>query len=122
MTAGRVAALAGAAGLGVGVAGLGLLAHRHVVRVGDVPLPWGLALALVTAFAIVVAVGLAGAPAAAIVAGGWTVCVLLVLRGRPEGDFLLAADATGQAFAWGGLATVAAGFVVSVRTSARPSR
>lgn len=122
MTAARVSALAGAAGLGVAVAGLGLLAHRQVVRVADVPLPWGLVLALVTAFAVVVAAGLVDVPAAATVAGGWVLCVLLVLRGRPEGDFLLAGDATGQAYAWGGLATVAAALVVSVRASARPSR
>lgn len=119
MTLARVATLLGAAALGAVVAMAGLLAHRDAARLGAVPLPWGLVLALLAAFAVVVAAGsLAGASAAALAAGGWVVCVLLALRGRPEGDFLMAADALGQIFTWGGMVTVAAAFVVALRSVA----
>lgn len=119
MSASRVATLLGAAVLGVVVAVTGLLEHRNTVLLGDVALPWGLLLALGTAFFVVVAVGsVAGPTAAAIAAVTWVGCVLVVLQGRREGDFLLAADALGQGFAWGGLVTVAAAFVLAARVAA----
>ena len=42
-------------------------------------------------------------------------CLLLALNGRPEGDYLLAADGVGQGLLWGGLATVAVAFLVALR-------
>lgn len=102
--------------VGAVAAGLGLFAHRAVSPLGGVDLPWGLALSLLCAFTLVCAAGaLAGASAAACAAGGWVLCLLLALNGRPEGDYLLAADEAGQGFLWGGLATVAVAFVVALR-------
>jgi hypothetical protein len=106
--------VAGVLGFGVGL--LGLLVHRDEVRLASVGVPWGVALCLLTSFAVVSAAGaVSGAPAAACAAAGWVGCLLLALRGRPEGDYLLAADAVGQGFVWGGLATVGLGFVVGLR-------
>jgi hypothetical protein len=107
--------------LGLAVALLGLFAHRDTTQVAGVELPWGLAVALLTAFALVCAAGArAGASGAACAAAGWVVCVLLALSGRPEGDYLLAADAVGQGYLWGGLATVAVAFAVAVRLKPPP--
>lgn len=115
MVTGVVAGVA-AGVLGFVVALLGLLVHRDEARVASVGVPWGVALCLVTSFAVVCAAGaLSGAPAAACAAAGWVGCLLLALRGRPEGDYLLAADAVGQGFVWGGLASVGLGFVVGLR-------
>lgn len=119
MTAARLApVLAGvlAGVLGAVAAGLGLFAHRAMFPLGSVELPWGFVLALLCAFTLVCAAGaLAGASAAACAAGGWVLCTLLALDGRPEGDYLLAADGAGQGFVWGGLATVAVAFVIALR-------
>ncbi len=98
----------------------GLTVHRDTWRLGAFALPWGLVLALGTTLAVVVAastvLGPAGAP---LVAAGWVVCILVVLQGRPEGDYLLAADGLGQAFLWGGLVAVAVGGVVGGALGAR---
>ena len=102
--------------LGFGVALLGLLVHRDATRLASIGVPWGVALSLLTSFAVVCAAGaLSGAPAAACAAAGWVGCLLFALQGRPEGDYLLAADAVGQGFVWGGLATVGVGFAVGLR-------
>jgi hypothetical protein len=102
--------------LGVVVAVLGLFAHRQMSLLGGVELPWGLLLSLLCAFALVCAASvLTGASAAASAAGGWVVCILLAVNGRPEGDYLLAADGVGQGFLWGGLATIALAFLVALR-------
>ena len=106
--------LAGA--LGAFAAVLALLAHRVMSPLGGVELPWGLGLSLLCVFALVCAAGaLGGAVAAACVAGGWVLCLLLALNGRPEGDYLLAADGVGKGLLWGGLATVAVAFLVALR-------
>ena len=107
--------------LGLAVAVLGLFAHRDTAQVAGMDLPWGLVVALLTAFTLVCAAGaLAGASGAACAAAGWVACVLLALSGRPEGDYLLAADAIGQGYLWGGLATVAVAFAVGVRLEPPP--
>lgn len=109
--------------LGAAAAVLGLFAHRLMSPLGGVDLPWGLALSLLCAFTLVCAAGaVAGASAAACAAGGWVLCMLLALNGRPEGDYLLAADGAGQGYLWGGLATVAVGFVVALRLEPAPRR
>ncbi len=108
------AALAGVLGAAASV--LGLFAHRVDSPLGGVELPWGLALSLLCVFTLVCAAGaLTGASSAACAAGGWVLCLLLALNGRPEGDYLLAADRIGQGYLWGGLATVAVAFVVALR-------
>lgn len=109
--------------LGAVTAALGLFAHRVMSPLGGVAMPWGLGLSLLCAFTLVCgASALAGAPAGAFAAGGWVLCMLLALNGRPEGDYLLAADVRGQGFLWGGLATVAVAFVVGLRLEPPPGR
>jgi hypothetical protein len=90
----------GAALLGAGIDVLALAIHREVWRPGSLTLPWGLLLGLATSLACGVA--------AAILAGrrlggmsftvGWIAVLFLALQGRPEGDFVVAADPLGWAF------------------------
>jgi hypothetical protein len=90
----------GAALLGACVDVLALAIHREVWRPGSLTLPWGLVLGLATSLAC-------GAAAAMLVgrrlggvsyALGWVAVLFVALQGRPEGDFVVAADPLGWAF------------------------
>jgi hypothetical protein len=101
----------------------GLAVHRHVWRGLPVDLPWGLLLALTTVFAVVRAAGLLVATAGLVgVAVGWVVAVLLLQPPRDEGDFLLAGDALGYVFLFGGMAAVATAVVTGVNAQGRTGR
>jgi hypothetical protein len=83
-------------------------------------LPWGLLLALGTAFAVVHAAGLlAGGPGFLGCAAGWVVATIWLQAPRPEGDFLVVADWIGYVFLFGGMAVVAAAVVLSLNTAGR---
>jgi hypothetical protein len=97
---------AGLVGAAVGVAGA--LVHRQAFRPAGVLLPWGLVLALATAYAVTVAAGrVARGPGAFGVAIGWAAVLLWLQQVRPEGDYLFAADFLGNAYVFGGMLTVA---------------
>ncbi|HLL07148.1 MAG TPA: DUF6113 family protein [Nocardioidaceae bacterium] len=95
--------------------------HRMVWRSEAISLPWGLALGVAASVLCGLAAGLllgrrAGTLA---LAAGWVLTVYWLLRGRPEGDYLVAGDALG----WGFLATGVAAMAVLVGaslTSRRP--
>jgi len=101
----------------------GFVVHRHVERQLLVDLPWGLALALVTLFAVVRAAGeVSGVHGLAASAGGWVLIALLVQSPRPEGDFLLAGDALGYGFLLGGMAVLGVAVVTGVTAERRQQR
>lgn len=93
-----------------------LVAYRHLWRVGEVPLPWGLLLAVVaTYFGVRAAALLDGTAAGALwCAVGWVVVLFYLFNGRTEGDYLLAADWLGYAMILGGLLAAGAGVLVSM--------
>lgn len=83
-------------------------------------MPWGVVLALLTAFAVVLAagvlvqtVGLLGA------AGSWALTALWLQSPRPEGDILVIADPLGVVFLFGGMVVVAAAVVLGISSDAR---
>lgn len=107
MTRLSTAAFAALGGAGVGV--LALLTHR----LGGNTLPWGLVLAAAASVSISWALTVLRAGPTAVVAYGlgWGAAVVVALGGRPEGDYLVAADTLG----WGLLIGVTtAVFVVTV--------
>ena len=101
LTGWRAALVAVAAGLlGAAVAVMALVTHRHAVRVADVLVPWGLALAVLGSVLPSLALHSLGAGRLAVGAygGGWCLVVLMLLDGRDEGDYLVAADTRGWGF------------------------
>lgn len=108
----------GLVGVLVGLAGL--LAHRHAVRPSGVVLPWGLLLGLATAYAVITALSMTpvAVRGAAACGAGWVLAVVVAQHARPEGDFLIAGDALGMGFVFGGMLAVAVAVVRSV-TKAR---
>jgi predicted outer membrane lipoprotein len=108
--------MAACALLGAVVGMAGMLAHRNVVRPSGVLLPWGLLLGLATAFAVIRAVSLTpvAVRGAVACAAGWLLALIGLQRARPEGDFLVAGDGLGMAFAFGGMAVVAVAVARSV--------
>src|SRR5688500_4551760 len=73
-------------------------ASRAVWRRGEGPVPWGLALATAGSVAGGRLARSWGNLEASSVAGGWLLALLLVVIGRPEGDFAIAGDGWGYAF------------------------
>ncbi len=106
----------GSAVLGAGVAGSALLVHR-------VGVPWGLLLAVATSALGGLALAAVGAGRAGVLgyAVGWCGVVLLILAGRPEGDYLVGGDVLGWGFlllACGGVfAATVLGIVVTGRSA-----
>jgi len=107
--------------LGAWAALAGTLAHRQVLRMWGLTIPWGLLLGLVTIYVVIQALTMtdAGVRAAVGCALGWVVTVLSLQGSRPEGDFLVSGDALGSGFVLGGMAVVAVAVVHSVRSAAR---
>ena len=100
-------------GAAVGVAAVAV--HRIFV----VSLPLGLVLALLTTFAVAWSLHRIRVPSrlATSYAGGWVLAFAVALRGRPEGDFLVASDAVGYTL----MAAAFAVIVVGVLSGARPA-
>lgn len=104
--------LVAAALLGVVVCVLGLVVYRHV----DAHVPWGLVLALAAALLTTRAAGyLAGTVGAVAFAVPYAVVLLLTMSSRPEGDYLVAADALGYTFLLGALVALGVGVALTAR-------
>lgn len=90
--------------LGVGIGTVG--SFLQAVRIGPVPVGVILALA-VSALAVAVAAGLGTARLLPVAAtAGWLLAVVPLAGRRPEGDLVVAGDAVGYVWAYGGMATV----------------
>lgn len=78
-------------------------------------MPWGVVLALMTAFAVVLAAGVLAQTAGLLgAAGSWALTTLWLQSPRPEGDILVIADPLGVAFLFGGMVVVAAAVVLGI--------
>ena len=77
-----------------------LAAHRDAGYVGSVLVPWGLVLAVLASALPSTALVTLGAGRAAVggYGGGWCLVVLVLVGGRPEGDYVVAGDFRGWGF------------------------
>lgn len=113
----RVLPIAGLVLLGA-VAGIsGAFVHGATARLGGVPLPYGLVVALlgVAAGLTVAHLTVGGRLARAAVAVGWLLPVFALSQARSSGDLVVAGNAAGLAFALGGV--VFSGLAVGLPTS-----
>lgn len=95
---GTFAAAAAVAAASLLVALLAGLVSRAAWRWSGQLVPWGLVLGVASsAGAVVLARGVSRAAGFA-AAAGWVVGLLLLLAGRPEGDYVVAGDGLGEAF------------------------
>lgn len=114
--------------MGAAVAIAAVAVHRIDVPVLGGSAPVGLLLALSASFAMVWALRLIAEPSrtATSYALGWLVAFAFLLFGRPEGDYLVAADGVGYTLMVAGLAVVALGIfsgrrVTDSRSGASPT-
>ena len=86
--------------LGVVVAVFALAAHRDAARLGDLQLPWGLVLAVLGSAlpSLALTAERAGRSAVAAYGAGWCLTVFVLVGGRDEGDYVVAADGRGWGF------------------------
>lgn len=107
MTRSLLHALAVAALLPVSVAAAvcGAFVHLLVVRIGPVPLPVGLVLAVGGAAAVLLVGNLTARSrwGSGLVATAWVLTVLLLSLPRPEGDLVIAQDVAGVVFVLAGV-------------------
>lgn len=108
----RLAESLGAALLGAAVGLLAAVVHRG----GGAARPWGLSLAVAASVAVSAGLATLGAGRGVLVgyAAGWCAAVLVVVAGRPEGDYLVAADPLGWGFLVGAFAVVMVVTIVGV--------
>ena len=101
---------------------LAVVLHRMVWRSTALTLPWGLALGVVASVLCGLAAGrLLGRRAGTLaLASGWVLTLYWLLRGRPEGDYLVAGDALGWGFL--GLGVAAMAVVVGASLTVRRPR
>lgn len=95
----------------------GAFVHSATARLDGVPLPYGLAVGLlgVAAGLTVAHLTVGSRVARAAVAVGWLLPVFALSQSRPSGDLVVAGNATGLAFALGGM--VLSGLAVGLPTS-----
>lgn len=85
--------------LGAVVAVLVLLTHRDAIDVAGARVPFGLVLAVLgSALPSMALRHLGGEWAVGAYGAGWILVVLLMVGGRPEGDYLIASDWIGWTF------------------------
>lgn len=101
-----VAALFAVGGLVLSICAVAV--SRSIWRPGDLVLPWGLLLGTAGSVAAVRLAKLMGGWQAVSAVAGWLLGMLLVLGGRPEGDFAIAGDGWGYAFLLGATVCVIA--------------
>lgn len=105
--------------LGVLVAVAAVPAHRQASSIDGVLVPWGLALALATAFGCGLALRGAGSATAGF-ALGWSLLLLTLMLGGPGGDFVYVDDVRGWGLLAGGVAVGA--LLLAMHLSSRPTR
>lgn len=100
-------------GVAVGVAAVAV----HRISVASLPL--GLILALLATFAVAGSLDRIQVPSrlATSYAGGWVLAFALALKGRPEGDFLVASDGVGYTL----MASAFVLIIIGVLSGARPA-
>lgn len=115
----RIVLLLAVAVAGGLVALCSLVAYRQAWVLVGVLLPWGLLLALVASYSGTSAGALlAGARSGAVAfAAGWLATFVAGFSGRPEGDYLIAADWRGYALLLGGIGGVA---IAVARSGSQP--
>jgi hypothetical protein len=96
--------------LGAYVGVVGALVHRHTWRVGGIDWPWGLVLAVVATYVLVLAAGMSLPVGGAWFALGWG-AALVVQQLAPGGDYLVAADGLGWSYVGAGLGAIVLGVV-----------
>ena len=100
--------------LGAYVAVMGGFVHRHTWRIHDVEVPWGLLLAVVVTYAVVLAAERIVRVGGAWFGLGWGI-VLLAQQFSPGGSYLIASDWPGWAFTIGCLGAIVAGVLRTPR-------
>lgn len=90
--------------LGATVAVSAVVLHRAVVDLGGFSVPWGAVLGVGGSVVVSLGVGSLTRAAWPVAAYGigWCAAVVLLLAGRPEGDYLVAGDGRGWGFLVGG--------------------
>ncbi|MFF2277354.1 hypothetical protein [Agromyces sp. NPDC058126] len=99
--ASRIGGLLIAAVVGVVYGAVATVGHRHVLRIGEVAIPWGLIAALVGVAALILGVRLLthGRATAAATAAGIVVIVAVLTLPGPGGSVLVAGDLAGTVWA-----------------------
>ena len=97
----RIGTLAIAFGVGLVYGVLGTVGHRHAWQVGEVSIPWGLALALVGVAALLVGIRLVagGRAAAAAAAAGVVASVAVLSLPGPGGSVMVLSGPIGTIWA-----------------------
>lgn len=99
--------------LGLYVALVGAIVHRHSVEIWDIAWPWGLVLAVVTTAAVAVAAGRIDRLGEAWYSLGWML-VLVVQSLAPGGSYLVANDWLGWCYSGLGAGSL---WAVMIRSS-----
>ncbi|WP_022890628.1 hypothetical protein [Agromyces italicus] len=100
--ASRIGGLLLAAVVGVVYGAVATVGHRHVLRIGEVAIPWGIIAALVGVAALLLGIRLlthGRAIAAATAAGLVVIVAVLTLPGPGGGSVLVAGDVAGTVWA-----------------------
>ncbi|MFF2494810.1 hypothetical protein [Agromyces sp. NPDC058064] len=99
--ASRIGGLVIAAVVGVVYGAVATIGHRHVLRIGEVAIPWGLVAALVGVAALLLGIRLLthGRAIAAAAAAGLVVTVAVLTLPGPGGSVLVAGDLAGTVWA-----------------------
>ncbi|MFF2271095.1 hypothetical protein ACFVTX_02415 [Agromyces sp. NPDC058136] len=99
--AGRIGALLLAALVGVVFGAVATVGHRHVLRIGEVAIPWGLVAALVGVAALLLGIRLLthGRAVTAAAAAGLVIIVAVLTLPGPGGSVLVAGDLAGTVWA-----------------------
>ena len=100
--------------LGAYLGVLGAFVHRHVWRLHGVDWPWGLVLAVLVTYAVVLAADRIAPVGGAWLGLGWGI-VLLAQQFSPGGSYLVASDWLGWSFTLGSVGAIVVGVVRTPR-------
>ena len=95
-------------GLGIYLCIVGSIVHRHVVVVGTIAVPWGLALTVATTYVVVIAAARVVPVGGAWLGMGWAVA-LIAQQFSPGSSYLVASDWIGYSFIVGSLGAIVLG-------------
>jgi hypothetical protein len=113
----RVIRVAALVLIAVVVAVAGAFVHAATARMGPVPLPYGLVLALLGLAALLWLTHAAARTrlGTALVAAGWLLPVVVLAQGRAAGDVVIPGDPRGLAFLLGGVLLIGVALGVPVK-------